>query len=149
MSLPTSLSSLMWAFPTVLCRFDLTSIAVQSYYGWGVKGTNILFTPVGAFVSDKPPLASLMEPSQQPITGLLPATSLPEGKATGTHPSPPVQASYVAPSQQTPPPSSPTSMDNHNDRWKLIVGVTVGIGGCLILAAVAMAFMWPVFIARR
>ena len=41
-------------------------------------------------------------------------------------------------------------MDNHSDLWKLIVGVTVSVGGCLILiAAVIMAFMCPFFINRR
>ena len=106
-------------------RFDTSSIALRHYLGWGVKGNNVLFIPAGVYVSDVPAAApSLPGPSGRDF----PASA----------------GAIVDPSAKTSVPALPpqlvgsTPSSNNSDTWKLIVGVTVGIGGggLLVVAAV-------------
>ena len=94
------------------CRFDTSSIAVISYAGWGVAGTNVLFrldtTTLITSAGSQPPLAP------------------PPLHVEGTAPAPPASSALPA----------PTSDDGGSSSWRVIVGVTVGVGGALALATI-------------
>ena len=84
---------------------------VTSYAGYGVSGTNILFRPESVFADDEPFRVAAMP---------TPAASL----------------------EATPPVfSSPAGVPSPDSSWKIIVGVTVGVGGAFILAAILTVMM--------
>ena len=92
-------------------RFSTSAIVVSSYAGYGVSGTNILFKPESVFVDDQPHIVT--------------ATTLP---STTSQPLPPSLMTLSPP-------------DGGGSSWKIIVGVTVGVGGALVLSVVLAIIM--------
>ena len=94
------------------CRFDTSSIAVISYAGWGVAGTNVLFRLDATTLSSagsQPPLAS-----------------------------PPLHVEGAAPAPAPSPLPAASEDDGGASSWRVIVGVTVGVGGAALLVVVAI-----------
>ena len=102
------------------CRFDTSSIAVISYAGWGVAGTNILFRLDKTLKVGSPP----------PVT-----------------PPPPSPAAGAALPGTTPAPPTSLPSPNGGSSWTVIVGITVGVGGALVLATLLLVVV--VVRARR
>ena len=122
--------------------FNTSGILVQSYYGWGVTGRNVIFSPASGTSAEAPPFLSFPPTDSAPPPPSKPPPALPSQSQPQQGPT--SAAVYYATLALSSPPQSEQGGGGEGSRGTpQLVGVIVGIiGGIAILSASVLFLVW-------